>query len=273
MTSETTFCRFCIAACGLEVQLDGEQVVSVGGVADHPLSRGYTCEKGRHLAAVEHHPRRLSNALVASLPTTPRHAVDDLAAQLNEVLARGGPDSIATYQGNAAGFDTTAWAACGWFGRALGTTSRFTSLTLDAVAKPYVADLMTGMATLVPHANDEPALVLIVGANPVVSHGHTAAMADPVRRLRAWKRSGAIWVVDPRRTETAELANRHVACRPGTDHIFLAAVLRHAARSRRLVPDGGRGWPRQARCLRGIGRRFGGGRSVRRRSIVGDRAC
>jgi anaerobic selenocysteine-containing dehydrogenase len=227
----TTFCRFCIAACGLRVTLDDNIVTGVTGDRDHPLSSGYTCEKGRAIGQVESSPDRLAQPTIVvggnRRAVDPDAAIGDLAARIAEIERLGGPDAVALYQGNGAGFDTTAWAAGRWFARAVGTRNRFTSLTLDAIAKPYVSTLMSGIAPLVPHAGaDVPALTLIVGANPVVSHGHTAAFADPVRRLRRWARHGPLWVVDPRRTETAALATHHVACRPGTDHLFLAAVLR-----------------------------------------------
>ena len=187
------------------------------------------------------------------------------------VRDRLGPDGVGLYQGNAAGFDTTAWAACSWFTRALGTRNRFTSLTLDAVAKPYVAELMSGMPGLVPHPDRDARLVLLLGTNPVVSHGHTVALADPVRRLRSWSHDGELWVIDPRRHRdgAAGDAPRLVSCRDRSP-VARGGAARTSRRTpqrtgqhdghrstsrtrrRRRRPDAGGGVPGRSRRCRGL---------------------
>lgn len=238
-----TFCRFCIAGCGLRVTVRDNAVAGVSGLATHPLSHGYTCEKGRAVGVVEHHAGRLTEPVLRrggrAETADPDGAVADLAARLAAVVQTHGADAVAVYQGNGAGHDSTAWSACGWFARAVGTSNRYTSLTLDAIAKPYVIDLMFGDPGLVAHPGADPAVVLVVGSNPIVSHGHTTAFADPVRRLRQWAKKSELWVLDPRRTETAEFARHHVACLPGSDHVFLAAVLRRLLDSGRWSPPAG----------------------------------
>ena len=58
-----TFCRICQALCGIDVEIDAGRVLSVRGDFAHPMSRGYTCEKGRQLGAHLHNPERLRSCL------------------------------------------------------------------------------------------------------------------------------------------------------------------------------------------------------------------
>ncbi len=89
------------------------------------------------------------------------------------------------------------------------------------------AELVTGNALLSPvwdaHAHG---LLVLVGTNPVVSHGYGTAIPDPVRHLRDHcSGGGRLWVLDPRRSETAALAHEHLAVRPGGDVAVLAALV------------------------------------------------
>ncbi|HEX7095075.1 MAG TPA: molybdopterin-dependent oxidoreductase, partial [Acidimicrobiales bacterium] len=98
----------------------------------------------------------------------------------------------------------------------------------DTPSKPLVAELIGGWSGLTPIWDHERSRLLVLfGTNPVVSHGHSNAIPDPVRRLREHRaRDGELWVVDPRRTETAMLADRHLQIRPGTDHVLLGHLVR-----------------------------------------------
>ena len=114
---------------------------------------------------------------------------------------------------------------------AIGTPARFSPLTIDGTAKVLVSHLVGGFPGLNPHIDrDNVELVVYVGVNPVVSHGHTSALPDPVSALRALRARADVWVLDPRRTETARLATRHLAPRPGTDYAVLAFLVREILR-------------------------------------------
>lgn len=142
-----TFCRSCIAACGVEVDLDGDRVVRVRGDRSHPVSAGYACANGRAIGLLEHHPRRLLAPRVDGVVVTPSEAAASLAARLEGV-------PTALYQGTGAGFDASLWEAWRRLAAARGWR-RCTSLTVDAVAKPYVAELVAGDARLVPHPDPD----------------------------------------------------------------------------------------------------------------------
>ena len=226
-----SFCRVCTAVCGILVDVSGDEVLRVRGDGDHPFSHGYTCPKGRALPRMHHHPDRLERPLLRVgdrlQPTTWDDCLDDLAARLRAVIDAHGPESIGVFFGSGVGMDAAGYRTAEALYRALGTPARFSPLTIDGTAKVLVSDLVGGFPVLNPHVDTEDAkLIVYVGVNPVVSHGHTSAMPDPVAALRALLASGEIWVVDPRRTETARLATRHLAPRPGTDYAVLAWLVR-----------------------------------------------
>src|SRR5262249_12678075 len=115
---------------------------------------------------------------------------------------------------------------------ALGTRSIYSSYTLDSPNKPLVAELVGGSVRLSPLPDlDSTRLLLVVATNPMISHGDGIAMPNPALELRRVRDRGELWVLDPRYTETAQLATRHLAPRPGTDFGVLAFLVRELLRS------------------------------------------
>jgi anaerobic selenocysteine-containing dehydrogenase len=222
-----SYCRICAAACGIVVTVEGEQVVRVRGDADHPVSRGYTCSKGRGLAAWHHGADRLDRPRVDGRHAPWTAVLDDLGARLRTVVDESGADAVATYLATGLAYDAAGQVATGGFMRALGSASFFSAATVDNAPVLVAADLVAGNPMLNPVWDPSaPGLLLLVGTNPVVSHGYGTALPDPVRHLREYRaRGGEIWVIDPRRTETAALADEHLAVRPGSDVALLAAVV------------------------------------------------
>lgn len=231
-SEQRSFCRICNAMCGIVVTTDGERVVRVRGDEDHPLSRGYTCPKGRALPQFHHDPRRLDHPQAGR--GADRHDVawpdilDDLASRVQATVESHGPDGVAMYLASGSAFDSAGRRAAERFLRVLGSRQKYTATTIDTPSKPLVAELVGGWSGLTPMWDHERStLLVLIGSNPVVSHGHSNAIPDPVRRLREHRaKGGELWVIDPRRTETARLADRHLAPRPGTDWLLLAALVR-----------------------------------------------
>jgi len=226
-----TYCRICAAACGIVVTVEGDRVLRVRGDADHPVSRGYTCPKGRALPEFHHRPDRLDRPRRHGVAVGWDACLDDLAARLAALIADHGPDAVGVYLGTGLAYDMAGWHTAERVIAGIGTRQRYTPTTIDNAPILLTAELMTG-ATLSPCWDPERSrLLLLVGSNPVVSHGYGTAMADPVVRLRRFReRGGQVWVVDPRRTETAALADRHLQIRPGTDHLLLAWLVRELLR-------------------------------------------
>ncbi len=214
--------------CGILVTTEGDRVVRVRGDAEHPLSEGYTCPKGRALPAFHHDPRRLDRPTIGGQAASWDTVLDDLARRVQDTLDVSGPSGIAMYLASGSAFDSAGRRTAERFLRVLGSPQKYTATTIDTPSKPLVAELVGGWSGLTPIWDDERStLLVLIGTNPVVSHGHSNAMPSPLRRLRRHRaRGGEVWVVDPRRTETARVADRHLAPRPGSDWLVLAHLVR-----------------------------------------------
>jgi anaerobic selenocysteine-containing dehydrogenase len=230
-----SFCRVCTSVCGILVEVDGERVVRVRGDHDHPLSHGYTCAKGRALPQMHHHPERLERPLVRVdgelRATTWDDCLDDLGARVRAIVDEHGPAAVGIFFGSGNGMDAAGYRMAQALHGAIGTPAKFSPLTIDGTAKVLIADLVGGAVALSGRPDhDRAELVLVIGTNPVVSHGHSVAIPDPVSALRELTGRAELWAIDPRRTESARLAHRHLAPRPGTDYAVLAFLVRELLR-------------------------------------------
>jgi anaerobic selenocysteine-containing dehydrogenase len=219
-----SYCRICAASCGILVDVDGDRVVGVRGDPEHPASKGYTCPKGRALGAFHHAAARLDHPRLRGNPVSWDELLDDLAAGIGSVRDAHGNDAVGFYLATGLGFDSAGQvSSMTWFA-SLGSRSVYTAVTVDNAPVLTAAELVTGQAMLNPVWDPgQPGLLIAFGINPVVSHGYGTAMADPITHLRRYRSlGGRVWVLDPRRSETAAHADRHLAVRPGSDTAVLA---------------------------------------------------
>jgi anaerobic selenocysteine-containing dehydrogenase len=230
-----SFCRVCTSVCGILVDVDGDEVIRVRGDREHPFSQGYTCAKGRALPQIHHHPDRLEQPLIridGSLrPTSWDACLDDIGTRLRTIIDRHGADAVGILFGTGVGMDASGYRMAQGLHAAIGTAAKFSPLTIDGTAKVLIAELMGGSSALTARPDyDNATFVMLIGSNPVVSHGHTVGLPNPTGAIRDLVRRAQVWVVDPRRTETARLATRHLAPRPGTDYAVLAFLVRETMR-------------------------------------------
>ena len=228
LVQRRSFCRICSAACGIVVDVDGERVLKVRGDPTHPVSHGYVCSKGRGLAEWHHASRRLDRPRVRGTAVSWDDALDDVARSLQDVIDAGDPSAVGLYVATGMGFDSAGTVVTASWLRSLRSRSFYSAVTVDNAPAMVATELVTGHPLLNPvWSPDIPGLLVLVGHNPVVSHGYGTAMPDPVTYLRQFRRGGGtLWVLDPRRTESAALADEHVAVRPGGDVSLLAALAR-----------------------------------------------
>lgn len=230
-TIHHTYCRVCHAGCGLRVTIAGDEVLKVDGDPGHPLSDGYTCPKGRAIPWLHHRPDRLDRPELRSTggiqPVSWQACLDDVAERVRQLVGTHGPDSVGMFHGTGSAFDAMGSRVSDRFLRRLGSRSSYSTVTVDMPNKLLVAELMSGNPLLNPVLDYESArLVVLIGTNPLVSHGHTTSFANPVTRLRRLKSQGELWVIDPRTTATARTATRHLAPRGGTDYAVLGYLVR-----------------------------------------------
>jgi len=218
--------------CGLVVSVENEQITKIRGDGQHALSLGYSCPKGRALGELHHDERRLNAPLVRVASQLRQQSwdtvLDDLAERLSGCVADYGTDSVAMYLASGSAFDTAGRRSAERFLTRLGSRQKYTATTIDTPSKPLVAELVGGWSGLTPVWDEASSrLFVLFGSNPIVSHGHSNAMPDPIRRIREFQsRGGELWVVDPRRTETAAIADHHIACAPGSDWLLLGWLVR-----------------------------------------------
>jgi anaerobic selenocysteine-containing dehydrogenase len=223
-------CPLCEATCGLALTIDGTTVTAARGDRDDVFSRGFVCPKGAAFAAVDSDPDRLRTPLVRKdgelREATWEEAFDAVAAGVRPVVERYGPHAVGVVLGNPNVHTVAGALYPNVLLGALGTRSLFTASTLDQMPKHVSSGLLFGDANAIPVPDlDRTDHLLLLGANPLESNGSLCTAPDFPGRLKALKaRGGTLTVVDPRRTRTAGLADRHVAIRPGTDALLLAAM-------------------------------------------------
>jgi anaerobic selenocysteine-containing dehydrogenase len=224
-------CSLCEATCGVAIEVEGDRVVSVRGDDADPFSRGYICPKGAALADLHHDPDRLRRPLVregTSWREVPwDEALDRVAGKLREIRRRHGKHAVAVYQGNPTAHNLGLLTIGQIVLRTLGTKQMYSATSLDQLPHMLAALQMFGDQLLMPVPDvDRCDLFICLGANPLASNGSIMTAPDIRGRLAAIRqRGGRVIVLDPRRTETAERADRHLFLRPGTDAVLLLAMI------------------------------------------------
>lgn len=232
VTRHQTNCRACPAGCGIQVDTQGDRVLRIAGDRGHPLSHGYLCVKGKRLPWLHHREDRLDVPAIGSQETTWSTCLDDLSGRLASILTTAGPDGVGVYRASGVGLDTLGQRASEAFLDRIGSRQRYSPLTVDHAPALRAAELVAGSAEVMPTwvpEDEQSRLVLFVGCNPVLSHGYLTILPDPLRRIRAFqRRGGRVWVADPRRTQTAAIADGHLSVRPGSDAVLLAWLARES---------------------------------------------
>jgi anaerobic selenocysteine-containing dehydrogenase len=234
MPSVPSFCRFCHAFCGIEVEVEGGRAVTVRGDRKNPMSEGFTCIKGRALPEQHAHPDRLLTHQRRGdgggfAPVALADACDDIAARLQRTIDEHGPRSVALYGGTAAYQNASGLSVGRAWITALGSPSFYSSLSIDQPNKLIAPQLHGGfMAGGQSFASAD--VWMVFGCNsPVSMYGGTSGFPsfNPTKRLREARRRGLdLIVVDPRRTELAKQADLFLQVKPGEDAVLLAGMLR-----------------------------------------------
>jgi len=232
-------CNLCEAICGLEIKLEGGQIKSIRGDEQDPASKGHICPKAVALQDIYNDPDRLRNPIRRTADgwrkISWKQAFDEVAAGLKSVQDKHGRNAVAVYLGNPTVHNLEALLFGPEFFRTLRTGNRYSATSVDQLPEQLVSLLMFGHGLLIPLPDlDRTAFHLIFGANPVVSNGSMMTAPGVAKRLKAIRqRGGQLVVVDPRRTETAEIADQHLFIRPGSDVFMLLAML-HVVFSEKL---------------------------------------
>src|SRR4249920_443423 len=229
-TSRYRACPLCEAICGLELQYDGDRLAAIRGDAADPFSRGHICPKGNAIIDLESDPDRLRVPMRRVGDDWQEIGWDEAFALAGEKLAAiqhdHGADAVATYLGNPNVHHFGHIAYLPALLKTIRTPNMFSASSVDQWPHQLVAAQMYGHQFLLPIPDiDHTDFFLMLGANPIASNGSLMTVPDVAKRLKALTARGKLVVIDPRRTETAEVASEHQFIRPGGDANFLIAFL------------------------------------------------
>jgi anaerobic selenocysteine-containing dehydrogenase len=224
-------CPFCEACCGLELGIEDGRVTTIRGYDDDVHSAGFICPKGAALRDLHEDPDRLRAPLVKRdgkhVEVTWDEAFAEIDRRLPAILENHGRDAVGVVIGNPSAHKIALLLYTARLSRGIGTKNVFSASTLDQMPKQLAAGLMFGhwLSVAVPDIVRTDLLV-VLGANPVVSNGSMWTVPDFRGKAKAMQaRGGKLIVIDPRRTETAELADQHLFIRPGSDVFLLLGIV------------------------------------------------
>ena len=244
-------CPLCEAACGLSLQVATqddaqrpgrtvERVVSLRGDAADVFSAGYLCPKAVALKDLHDDPDRLHQPLIkrggVHVPVTWDEAFAEIEQRLGSVITGHGRDAVALALGNP----NVHKLGLSLYGpqliKALGSRQLYSASSVDQVPRQLACGWLYGHWMSVPVPDiDRSDFLLLLGANPLASNGSMWTVPDFRGRAKALQaRGGRLIVVDPRRTETAAMADEHLPIRPGGD-VFLLAAMAHTLFTENLV--------------------------------------
>ena len=224
-------CNLCEAICGLSFQVEGQRIVAIKGNDADPFSRGHICPKAVALKDVHEDSDRLRRPVrrVGNdwVEISWEQAFDLVAQKLVQVRQKYGANAVGVYQGNPTVHNWGNITHGPLFMGQLKTRNRFSATSVDQLPHHLTSYWLYGHQFLLPIPDiDRTQYMLVLGGNPLASNGSIMTVPDVRKRLKALQaRGGKLVVVDPRRTETAAIADEHLAIKPGGDAAFLLAMV------------------------------------------------
>ena len=241
-SSHYRICPLCEACCGLEVRTEGGRVTSIRGAQNDVFSAGYICPKGVALKDLHEDPDRIRTPLIKRdgrfVEASWDEAFAEIERRLVPILQNQGRDAVAVAVGNPAAHKMSLLLYFGRLAKAVGSRNVYSASTLDQMPKQLSNGWMYGhwLSMAVPDI-ERSQYLLVIGANPVVSNGSLWTVPDFRGKAKAMRaRGGKLVVIDPRRTETALVADAHHFIRPGADVYLLAAMVRVLFDEQRVRP-------------------------------------
>ena len=225
-------CPLCEATCGLEITVNPqEQVVRIRGDQKDVFSHGFICPKGSTLKQLHEDPDRLRTPLVkrngVHVEVSWEEAWEEVERGFMGVIERHGRGALSAYLGNPNAHNLGPQLYTSAMLKSMGSRNIFSASSVDQMPMHVAGGFMFGTAQSIPVPDlDHTDYLLMLGANPYASNGSLCTAPDYPGRIQAIRaRGGKVVVVDPRRTKTAEESDEWVSIRPGTDGLFMSALL------------------------------------------------
>ncbi|NNC99694.1 MAG: molybdopterin-dependent oxidoreductase [Gammaproteobacteria bacterium] len=224
-------CHLCEAICGLEIKTRGDEILSIKGDKQDPVSHGFICPKATAIADIHNDPDRLRKP-VKRVGTEWQEiawdeAIDLTARSLVAAQKKHGANAVGFFAGNPGVHNYGNMTHGPLLRRAIKTRNNFSATSLDQLPHHLAAHQMYGHQFFLPIPDiDHTELMLVIGGNPMASNGSMMTVPNAPKRFKAiQERGGRFIVIDPRRTETALVADQHHFIRPGKDAFLLMAII------------------------------------------------
>lgn len=236
-------CNLCEAICGIEIEHENGEILSIKGDKADPFSRGHICPKALALKDIYEDTNRLKFPVRKTengwRQISWNEAFAEIAAKIKDVQTTYGRNAVAVFQGNPSVHNFGTLLNSGSLLKVLRSQNNFSATSVDQLPHHFAAWAMFGHPLLIPIPDiDRTDFFLILGANPLASNGSLMTAPDVINRLEAIKkRGGKIILLDPRRTETARVASEHHFIKPSTDVYFLLAVINVLFAENLVNPD------------------------------------
>ncbi|MEP1446969.1 MAG: molybdopterin-dependent oxidoreductase [Paraglaciecola sp.] len=233
-------CTLCEAMCGIEVTTENTEIVSIVGDKLNPFSKGHVCPKAMALKDLYDDPQRIRTPLEKTANGWQQvswdYALDKVASSLFEVQQKHGVESVATYLGNPNAHNMGSILFGPYFYRALKSHNRYSATSVDQLPHHIVSRQLFGHQSQIPIPDiDHTQHFMIIGGNPLASNGSIMTVPHIKRRLKAIQsRGGKVVVIDPKKSETADMSSEHHFIKPGTDALLLLAMI-HTLFDKNLV--------------------------------------
>ncbi|MHA1386031.1 MAG: molybdopterin-containing oxidoreductase family protein [Candidatus Helarchaeota archaeon] len=262
MELKYTYCRICEGSCGFVAEVKNNKIIKYYADKNHPVSKGYSCIKGRSMLDVQYDPKRIKYPLKKINGTFKQisweQAIDEIGEKFIKLKNLYGPSSIAMYFGNPLAFSYSAMMYTQFFMKSLGTRNIYSAGSQDCNNKFAHSKLFYGsnLIIIVPDFNKID-YFLALGTNPFASHFSFVVFPRPTQRLKAMEKRGCkiVWI-NPRRI--SKTIGEHHFIRPNTDIFLLLGminyVLENGLEDREFIKQYSKG----IEALKKIAKEFGG---------------
>jgi anaerobic selenocysteine-containing dehydrogenase len=235
-------CNICEAMCGIVITTKEDEIISIKGDKDDVHSKGYTCPKAFALKDLYNDPDRLRHPVRKVGDQWRRiswkDAFDEIGKELKLIRKRYGKDANSLYFGNPTVYYHGTVLFANIFAKAIDTKNRYSASSLDQLPSMMVANEMYGHHFFIPVPDlDRTDYFLMLGANPAVSGGSIFSAPGFNKKVSQVSKRGKVVVVDPVKTRSAVMADKHIFIKPGTDVFFLLGML-HTLYKENLINPG-----------------------------------
>jgi anaerobic selenocysteine-containing dehydrogenase len=236
-------CTLCEAMCGIEVITQDREILSIVGDKQNPFSDGHVCPKAMALKDLYDDPERIRAPLQKTADGWQSiswdDALDKVAQGLFDTQQKHGIESVATYLGNPNAHNMGSILFGPYFYRSLKSHNRYSATSVDQLPHHIVCRQLFGHQSQIPIPDiDHTQHFMIIGGNPLASNGSIMTVPHIKRRLKAIQnRGGKVVVIDPKKSETADISCEHHFIKPGTDALLMLSMLHTLFNKKRVDAD------------------------------------